>query len=99
MEDEVPEPAESESEPLMRQLVSSALQHRGWSVLERPDGSVALTVAPETLDALVADYGAPSVLSPSAARKARSVRNLRNAFADEPLAVEGLVSAGSSARD
>ena len=97
-EEEAPEAVGIEREPLMRQLVSSALRHPGWSVLERADGTVALTVGPETLDALIADYGMPSVLSPSAARKARSIRSLRSAFEREPLAEE-LVSAGSSARD
>ena len=97
-EDEAPAP-EIEHEPLVRQLVSTALAHRGWSMLERADGTVALTVAPETLATLIADYSVPSVLSPSAARKARSIRNVRNAFVREPLPVEELVSAGSSARD
>lgn len=94
VEEEAPGPV-FEREPLVRQLVSTALQRRGWSVLERADGTVALTVAPETLDQLIADYGMPSVLSPSAARKARSIRSLRNAFVREPLVVEELVSAGS----
>jgi CheY-like chemotaxis protein len=97
-EDEAPEQVD-EREPLVRQLVSTALRHRGWSVLERADGTVALSVAPETLDAHVADYSVPSVLSPSAARKARAVRKLRAAYAREPLPVEELVSAGSSSRD
>ena len=68
-------------------------------MLERADGTVAMTVAPETLNALIEDYSIPAVLSPSAARKARSIRTLRNAFVREPLPVEELVSAGSSARD
>jgi CheY-like chemotaxis protein len=98
VEEEAPEPM-FEREPLVRQLVSAALRRRGWSVLERADGSVALTVAPETLDTSVADYSAPSVLSPSAARKARSIRSLRSAFVHEQLPIEELASAGSSARD
>ena len=98
-EEEPPAAFEIERGPLVRQLVSTAMQHRGWSMLERADGTVALTVAPETLDTLIADYSVPAVLSPSAARKARSIRNLRSAFIREPLPVEELVSAGSSARD
>jgi CheY-like chemotaxis protein len=96
-EEVTPEPLEIESEPPARLLVSAALRRRGWSVREGADGAMALTVAPEALEAVVADYAAPSVLSPSAARKARSIRLVRGAFAREP--VEELVSAGSSGRD
>jgi CheY-like chemotaxis protein len=97
-EEETPEPLEIESEPPpARLLVSAALRRRGWSVREGADGAMALTVAPEALEAVVADYAAPSVLSPSAARKARSIRIVRSAFARG--SVEELVSAGSSGRD
>jgi CheY-like chemotaxis protein len=88
-----------EHEPLVRQIVSTALGRRGWSVLEAADGTIVLSVAPETLDRLVADYSVPAVLSPSSARKARSIRNLRTAFTSRLGPVEGLVASGGSARD
>ncbi len=95
-ETEAPGAFDSEHEPLVRQLVSTALRHRGWSILEAADGSIAFSVGPETLDMLLADYAIPAVLSPSAARKARSVRSIQRRYVHQPL-TEELVSAGSSA--
>lgn len=45
-----------EDEPLVRQLVATALRRKGWSVFEAEDGSIALSVAPASLGLLVADY-------------------------------------------
>jgi CheY-like chemotaxis protein len=47
------------------------LRHRGWSVVEAADGTVALTVAPETLDLLVTDYEMPAVTGVTLAEKLR----------------------------
>ena len=60
-----------DDEPLVRQLVSAVLRHRGWSVVEAADGTVALTVAPETLDLLVTDYEMPAVTGVTLAEKLR----------------------------
>jgi CheY-like chemotaxis protein len=98
-ESDAPTAFDIEHEPLVRQIVSTALGRRGWSVLEAADGTIVLTVAPETLDRLVADYSVPAVLSPSSARKARSIRNLRTAFTGRPAPAEGLVASGGSAGD
>ncbi len=81
-------------EPLVRQLVSTALRRRGWSIQEAADGTLALMVGPENLDLLLADYAMPAVLSPTAARKARSVRQLQRQFVRQP---RELVSSGRSA--
>ena len=48
-----------DDEPLIRQFVSAVLRHRGWSVIEAADGTVALTVAPPALDLLATDYEMP----------------------------------------
>lgn len=50
-----------DDEPLIRQLVSAVLRHRGWTVIEAADGSTALTVAPLALDLLVTDYEMPAL--------------------------------------
>lgn len=50
-----------DDEPLIRQLVSAVLRHRGWSVIEAADGSTALTIAPHALDLLVTDYEMPAL--------------------------------------
>ena len=60
-----------DDEPLVRQLVSTVLRHRGWSVIEAADGTVALTVAPETLDLLVTDHEMPAVTGVALAERLR----------------------------
>ncbi len=50
-----------DDEPLVRTLVSTALRHRGWFVIEAADGATALDLAPATLDLLVTDYEMPAV--------------------------------------
>jgi CheY-like chemotaxis protein len=60
-----------DDEPLVRQLVSAVLRHRGWSVIEAADGTIALTVAPETLNLLVTDYEMPAVTGVTLAERLR----------------------------
>jgi DNA-binding response OmpR family regulator len=51
-----------DDEPLIRQLVSTVLRRRGWSVIEAADGTVALSVVGSgTLDLLVTDYEMPII--------------------------------------
>jgi CheY-like chemotaxis protein len=60
-----------DDESLVRQLVSAVLRHRGWSVVEAADGTVALTVAPETTGLLATDDGMPVSTGVTLAEKLR----------------------------
>ena len=61
-------------EPLIRQLVSTVLRRRGWTVIEAADGSVALSVVGGgPVDLLVTDYEMPFV---SGIRLAEQMREL-----------------------
>jgi DNA-binding response OmpR family regulator len=60
-----------DDEPLVRQLVATVLRRKGWSVFEAEDGSIALSVAPESLDLLVTDFEMPSVTGLALARELR----------------------------
>ncbi len=63
-----------DDEPLIRQLVSTVLRRRGWTVIEDADGSVALAVVGEgTVDLLVTDYEMPLI---SGLRLAEQMREL-----------------------
>jgi CheY-like chemotaxis protein len=60
-----------DDEPLVRQLVATVLRRKGWSVFEAEDGSIALSVAPDSLDLLVTDYDMPVVTGVALARTLR----------------------------
>jgi DNA-binding response OmpR family regulator len=63
-----------DDEPLIRQLVSTVLRRRGWTVIEAADGSVALSVVGEgSVDLLVTDYEMPVI---SGLRLAEQMREL-----------------------
>jgi CheY-like chemotaxis protein len=63
-----------DDEPLIRQLVSTVLRRRGWTVIEAADGSVALSVVGEgPVDLLVTDYEMPFI---SGLRLAEQMREL-----------------------
>ena len=63
-----------DDEPLIRQLVSTVLRRRGWTVIEDADGSVALAVVAEgAVDLLVTDYEMPLI---SGLRLAEQMREL-----------------------
>ena len=65
-----------DDEPLIRQLVSTVLRRRGWTVVEAADGSVALSVVGAgPVDLLVTDYEMPFV---SGVRLAEQLRELHN---------------------
>jgi two-component system OmpR family response regulator len=69
-----------DDEPIIRQLVSTVLRRRGWTVLEAEDGTVALTVAEsEALDLLVTDYEMPVISGLTLAER------LRRTDADLPV--------------
>jgi CheY-like chemotaxis protein len=51
-----------EQEPLIRQLVSTVLRRRGWTVSEARDGSVALSVVGAGSDAFAIDHEMRAVL-------------------------------------
>src|SRR5450759_4479712 len=62
-----------DDEPLIRQLVSTVLRRRGWSVIEAADGTVALSVVGSgTVDLLVTDYEMPVISGVSLARQLRA---------------------------
>lgn len=65
-----------DDEPLVRTLVSTLLRNRGWSVIEAADGRSALSLAPETLGLLVADYDMPAITGVALAEQLR-LRNDR----------------------
>jgi DNA-binding response OmpR family regulator len=73
-DDEEPSPIALvvDDEPLIRQLVSTVLRHRGWSVIEAADGSTALTIAPHALDLLVTDYEMPTLSGLTVAERLRA---------------------------
>jgi len=76
--DETPAPLALvvDDEPLIRQLVSTVLRRRGWTVIEAADGSVALSVVGAgPVDLLVTDYEMPFV---SGVRLAEQLRELHN---------------------
>lgn len=76
--DETPAPLALvvDDEPLIRQLVSTVLRRRGWTVIEAADGSVALSVVGAgPVDLLVTDYEMPFV---SGVRLAQQLRELHN---------------------
>jgi len=76
--DETPAPLALvvDDEPLIRQLVSTVLRRRGWTVVEAADGSVALSVVGAgPVDLLVTDYEMPFV---SGVRLAEQLRELHN---------------------
>lgn len=76
--DETPAPLALvvDDEPLIRQLVSTVLRRRGWTVIEAADGSVALSVVGAgPVDLLVTDYEMPFV---SGIRLAEQMRELDN---------------------
>ena len=54
----------------IRQFVSIALHHRGWSLTEGADGSAAITIAPNALDLVFAAHE-PNATAGSAAAPAR----------------------------
>src|ERR1035437_2921467 len=65
-----------DDEPLIRQLVSTVLRRRGWSVIEAADGSVALSVVGGgPVDLHVTDYEMQFV---SGVRLAEQLRELHN---------------------
>jgi DNA-binding response OmpR family regulator len=62
-----------DDEPLIRQLVSTVLRRRGWSVIEAADGTVALSVVGSgTVDLLVTNYEMPVISGVSLARQLRA---------------------------
>jgi DNA-binding response OmpR family regulator len=61
----------ADDEPFVRQLVSTVLRHRSWSVIEAADGTVALTVAPGPFDLLVTDHEMPAVTGVALAERLR----------------------------
>jgi DNA-binding response OmpR family regulator len=76
--DETPAPLALvvDDEPLIRQLVSTVLRRRGWTVIEAADGSVALSVVGAgPVDLLVTDCEMPFV---SGVRLAQQLRELHN---------------------
>jgi len=63
-----------DDEPLIRQLVSTVLRRKGWTVIEAADGSMALSVVGAgPVDLLVTDYEMPFI---SGLRLAEQMREL-----------------------
>lgn len=60
-----------DDEPFVRALVAAVLRRRGWSVIEAPDGSSALALAPQALDLLVTDYEMPVISGVAVAEQLR----------------------------
>lgn len=60
-----------DDEPFVRALVAAVLRRRGWSVIEAPDGSSALAMAPQMLDLLVTDYEMPVISGVTVAEQLR----------------------------
>ena len=98
-----------DDEPLIRQLVSTVLRRRGWTVIEAADGSVALSVVgggPVGLRLAEQmrefDDELPVLMvsgRPDSARKMRSLKGPRTALVTKPFPVEELVASIGSIVD
>src|SRR5665811_867070 len=63
-----------DDEPLIRQLVSTVLRRKGWTVIEAADGSMALSVVGAgPVDLLVTDYEMPFISGLRLAEQMRAV--------------------------